>query len=273
MFFMQVKHFSTDGVLPQFLSEGKHTQEMEKDDDMMITADGSTSNCNETNDDLVRVFNLGTEFENTMNLNVTINEQQFVEYIHESNQNDNLHSSILEDSSHSTELETQTGDVVKGNEYLLTEFKVPPLLCRHPIPATGRDESISNVKLVLDITLQNLDRDKAQKDRILFALDHKILQNVIKLIKGNAKYQQFFLEFPALHLRNSKITNLFAAYEKAGLSHMLQFMKDSEEETDWHKLITLKNIKTATKNNNGFNSFLLSTVLKVLHLPRSFASQ
>jgi len=43
-----VKRSSTDGVLPQFLSEGKHTKEMEEEDEMMIIADESTSNCKGT---------------------------------------------------------------------------------------------------------------------------------------------------------------------------------------------------------------------------------
>ncbi|XP_052258558.1 uncharacterized protein LOC127863212 [Dreissena polymorpha] len=43
-----VKRSSTDGVLPQFVSEGKHTKEMEEEDEMMIIADESTSNCKGT---------------------------------------------------------------------------------------------------------------------------------------------------------------------------------------------------------------------------------
>ena len=67
-------------------------------------------------------------------------------------------------------------------------------------------------------------------------------------MKDHSLYQQFLPEFPALHLRKSKIVNLFSAYKTAGLLHLLKFMKDSEQEDDWMKLITIQNIDTATRN-------------------------
>ena len=82
----------------------------------------------------------------------------------------------------------------------------------------------------------------------LFAPDHKISKNLLQLIKENKLFHQFLPEFPALHLRKSKIVNLFGAYKAAGLVHLIKYMKDSEQEDEWMKLITLQNIETATKN-------------------------
>lgn len=90
-----------------------------------------------------------------------------------------------------------------------TYFKKPvplPLLCRHPPPASGKDDDIMVLKNILDnvITKANL----PQKYRILFGPDFKISNNVFKLMEQSQKYHCILPEFPVLHLRKSKITNL-----------------------------------------------------------------
>ena len=91
--------------------------------------------------------------------------------------------------------------------------------------------------------VQKLGRKKSQKDRILFAPDHKISKNLLKLMRENSFYQQLLPEVPVLHLRKSEIVNLFGAYTCACLLHLLKFMKDSEQEDDWMKLLTLQSKK------------------------------
>ena len=85
-------------------------------------------------------------------------------------------------------------------------------------------------------------------DRILFAPDYKIAKNLLKLMDQSSKYDTFLPEFPVLHLRKSKITNLISAYKTSGLIHILQFMKDEENEKEWSKLLSIDNIETATRN-------------------------
>lgn len=86
----------------------------------------------------------------------------------------------------------------------------------------------------------------------MFAPDYKIAKNLFKLMDQNPKYQIFLPEFPVLHLRKSKITNLISAYRTAGLIHILHFMKDQEIEKDWSKLLSIDNIETATRNFGDF---------------------
>ena len=138
-----------------------------------------------------------------------------------------------------------TSNVSNGST-TFRQFQPPKLLCRHPPPAAGRDDDINVLRNVLDDTIQKIEPDK--NERILFAPDYKIARNLFKLMDQNPKYQIFLPEFPVLHLRKSKITNLISAYKSSGLIHIIQFMKDQELEKDWSKLIGIANIETATRN-------------------------
>ena len=100
-------------------------------------------------------------------------------------------------------------------------FKTPDMLCRHPAPYTGRDDDIQRLEVVLeDILVKTGKHPGFSNDdgsRILFAPDHKISSNVFILAKKNNMFKKYLLEFPLLHLRKSKITNLLAAYKDACL--------------------------------------------------------
>ena len=75
----------------------------------------------------------------------------------------------------------------------------PPMLTRHPPPATGRDDDIRKLAEILDDVAQKLGRSHDQsKERILLGPDHKIGQNVLKLMKQSRKYAAFLPEFPVL---------------------------------------------------------------------------
>jgi hypothetical protein len=67
-------------------------------------------------------------------------------------------------------------------------------------------------------------------------------------MKSDKTFEQFLPEFPILHLKKSKITNLFSAYKDAGILHLLMYMKDTDNEADWTDLVSLSNIETAAKN-------------------------
>ena len=148
--------------------------------------------------------------------------------------------------------ETETTHTIQHEheDFLISKFKVPPTLCRHPTPAKGRDDDINVLRdILLDILLK-LGRYPGVviKERILFAPDHKISKNLIQLMKTDAQFQQFLPEFPVLHLKKSKINNIFSAYSNARIVELLRYMKDSEQEDDWMDLITLRNIETAARN-------------------------
>ena len=126
------------------------------------------------------------------------------------------------------------------------KYHPPPLLCRHPPPAIGRDDDVHKLKEVLDDILIKLQHDNLlhKADRILFGPDNKIGANLFKL---GGKYRAFLAEFPLLHLRKSKITILFSAYKDAGLLHILKYMRDDDRQ-EWAKLITAQHIDLATRN-------------------------
>jgi hypothetical protein len=55
-------------------------------------------------------------------------------------------------------------------------YRPPPLLTRHPPPATGKDDDISKLKEILDDVLIKTDHFnmKQQHEKILFGPDNKI---------------------------------------------------------------------------------------------------
>ena len=139
-------------------------------------------------------------------------------------------------------------------EYMLgsfgfSKFNVPPMLCRHPPPAVGRDDDVSKIREILDDVLLKLGytgENGNTANRILCGPDNKIGKCVIELMKSEIKYRVFLPEFPLLHLRKSKITILFSAYRDAGLIQLTKFMKDDGED-DWRKLVSIQHIDMATQ--------------------------
>ena len=151
-----------------------------------------------------------------------------------------------------------------------SKFQVPPLLCRHPPPAVGRDDDRMKIKEILDDVLLKLGYTTENSDslnRILCGPDNKIGKCLLELIETDKKYKMLLPEFPLLHLRKSKITVLFSAYQDAGLVQLMKFMKDDKEE-DWKKLVSVQHIDTATKYvkriAQSLNLALLVTFLKSL---------
>ncbi|CAC5383204.1 unnamed protein product [Mytilus coruscus] len=119
--------------------------------------------------------------------------------------------------------------------------------CHTSASSSCRDDDILVLKKVLDDILIKTDFN-VKEDKIIFAPDYKIAKYLLKLIDSTEKYKVLILEFPILHLRKSKITNLISAYKTTGLLHILRYMKDEENEKDWTKLLTIENIETATRN-------------------------
>ncbi|CAC5365991.1 unnamed protein product [Mytilus coruscus] len=125
---------------------------------------------------------------------------------------------------------------------------LPPLLCRHPPSATGRDDDIYKLKKIIDDIIVKTGRINVPHegvDRILFGQDNKIGANLMEIVK-DPKYNHFLPEFPLLYLRKSKINSLFSSYKETGLLQLLIYMCD-EEKKEWPKLITMDHIDVATK--------------------------
>ena len=130
------------------------------------------------------------------------------------------------------------------------KFEVPPLLCKHPPPATGRDDDINNVKQIVDDVMLKLGYKtgiKKLSQRILCGADQKIGNNILRLMSMDEKYLAILPEFPLLHLRKSKITILFSSYNDAGLLQLLQYMRDDDRD-EWSKLVSAAHIDMATRN-------------------------
>ena len=81
--------------------------------------------------------------------------------------------------------------------------------------------------------------------RILLAPDHKIANNLFKLLEEDIFRKTFTAEFPLLHLRKSKIINLLSGYSSAGLLQLTKYLLDTEE-TDIHKMVRPEKIERAT---------------------------
>lgn len=148
-------------------------------------------------------------------------------------------------------------------------FKPPPSITKHPPPAVGKDDDIHKLKEILDEILIRTDSVDAAKDaqKILFGPDQKIGENMLRLIHTDPRYQTFLLEFPCLHLRKSRITNVCSAYKDAGLLHIMKYMRDEEFE-DWGTLISIQDINKATRYikriSLGLHVAVLSTYMASL---------
>ena len=129
------------------------------------------------------------------------------------------------------------------------KFIVPPLLCRHPPPAMGRDDDISKIREIVDDVLMKMGYvadDTKMANRILCGPDNKIGKCLLSLMETNRLYKVILPEFPLLHLRKSKITVLFGAYKDAGIVQILKYMRDEKKE-DWTTLVSIQHIDRATR--------------------------
>lgn len=129
------------------------------------------------------------------------------------------------------------------------KFAVPPLLCRHPPPAVGRDDDIHKIREILDDILRKmgyLSDPSKFVNRILCGPDNKIGKSIMALMEIDDKYKVFLPEFPLLHLRKSGITILFSSYKDAGILQILKFMRDDKHD-EWKKLVSAQHIDSATK--------------------------
>lgn len=146
-------------------------------------------------------------------LNISALEGEESEYEEKSDQN------VCSESfkQPSSVLSIESKDTTES--FLFKKYTVPTLLCRHPTPAEGRDDEINLLRDILLDILIKLGRypEVQNKERILFAPDHKISINLIHLVKTNRRFHQFLPEFPILHLKKSKINNVLQLIKKLEL--------------------------------------------------------
>lgn len=101
------------------------------------------------------------------------------------------------------EEEVMGKDIVESFGFF--KFIVPPLICQHPPPATGRDDDISKIREILDdilLKMGYLTNVNMTANRPLYGPDHKIGNCFLKLIAVNDKYASFLPEFPLCTLEN-----------------------------------------------------------------------
>ncbi|MCW4344649.1 MAG: hypothetical protein N0E48_15030, partial [Candidatus Thiodiazotropha endolucinida] len=185
-----------------------------------------------------------------------------------SEQNIALNSSHSQNAQVTVKTKNDSQSTAEASEALgFVQFKPPPSITRHPPPSIGRDDDIVKLREILDDFLLKTDHlhptDRIT-NKILFGPDQKIGNNLLKLIKESERYGAFLPEFPCLHLRKSKITNLCTAYKDAGLLHILKYMRD-EETQEWSKLISAEDINKASRYIRRLSiAFHLAFVAKFL---------
>lgn len=139
----------------------------------------------------------------------------------------------------------------------LNKFTVPPLLCHHPPPATGRDDDEAKIKEILDDTLLKLGyltSEERRANRILCRPDNKIGSCLSKLIGSNEKYHLFL------------ITILFSSYQDAGLVHSLKYRRWWSRELvsscfNWsYWRCHQKREATWTSNKSVFSGYICKTL-------------
>ncbi|CAC5372998.1 unnamed protein product [Mytilus coruscus] len=135
------------------------------------------------------------EEENIGSLLETANLLSYTSKLLHNEINDHDLSGIYELTMDEVELELSFGIMSLGNQ--------TSLLCRHPPPATGRDNDIYKLKEIMDDVIVKTGRINVPHegvDRILFGQDNKIGANLLEIVK-DPKYNHFLPEFPLLHLR------------------------------------------------------------------------
>ena len=85
-------------------------------------------------------------------------------------------------------------------------------------------------------------------ERILFGGDHKLGDNMFRLMSENKMFEEFLPVPPVLHLLKSRVNTLFSAYKDAGIVEILMSMRDDMKTRDWTHLISLEHIDVAVKN-------------------------
>ena len=242
-----------------------------EDDEMLFRHDddqGEDKNDNEQSperkDDEQSACNEGTETNTNNEQSDGENEQysdlgdiqdiQGSRHMYLSDSDDEEMESIgnIDKSFHNLSLQEAPEDSVPSllASFGFKKFVVPPLLSRHPPPATGRDDDIMKIREIMDDALVKMgycnDDEQKMSSRIFCGPDNKIGYCMLSLMESDKKYERFLVEFPLLHLRKSKITILFSAYSEAGLVQILQFMLDNDK-TNWESLMTAQHIDTATR--------------------------
>ncbi|WAQ96121.1 hypothetical protein MAR_028811 [Mya arenaria] len=95
-----------------------------------------------------------------------------------------------------TTVSRQEDRIRKENKMLLKldfqQHKPLPLLSRHPPPAIGRDDDNQKLKEILDDVLIKTDSTKDTSHKILFAPDHKIAVNLMKLRETNKRCGTYY---------------------------------------------------------------------------------
>ena len=159
---------------------------------------------------------------------------------------------VYADIIHNYSLDEQRGNIDHDNSSAIpletlgySQSKPPKQLVRHPPPATGRDDDIDKLEEIVDSIFEKSGHDGNKGHRMLCAPDNKIGANLMILKSKSEKYKSIIPEFPVLHLRKSKITNLCSAYKDLGVVHMLLYMRDTKD-VEWVKLIENAHIDQAT---------------------------
>ena len=223
----------------KFLSGDKKVQHLDKNESMNSHTNTSTAVIQSINSSVTVAYNK-SEMENKLSTINNFSQRKKDGTPSFSLRHDNFDTSQI-DHSQKTENSSRTSSFSK--------FQVPPLLCRHPPPAEGRDDDIRKLREILDDVLtksgHTIQTDN-NRDKVLLAPDHKIANNVFKLMR-EPKYKHLLPEFPVLHLVKSKINNLVSAYKPMGFVQMVKYMKDDENETDWSKVVTLSEIEAAAR--------------------------
>lgn len=172
--------------------------------------------------------------------------------------NQSLNELLVSDNAHSTDHDlpepSSSQNEVPNDQVTLfnSGFRIhhpPPLLTRHPPPDIGKDDDISKLREIISDVIKKSGKGVTfprDKSRILCAPDHKIAKNLFRLMEDDARFKIILPEFPVLHLRKSKIVNLFGAYKEAGLETLARFLQDSEE-ADFNRVVRPENIDSCTR--------------------------
>ena len=136
-----------------------------------------------------------------------------------------------------------------GN-FNIKQTKAPNAIFYKHLTKIGRDDDIEKLKQILTDLQAKLCEEphETTSDRILFGGDHKLANNLVKLMSSHgADFSKFLPIPPVLHLRKSRINTLFSTYEAAGIVQILQVMRNDDRK-DWTMLAGKDHIDMATQN-------------------------
>ena len=162
-----------------------------------------------------------------------------------------LHHSAQGDNSENrgTRKEALAKQATTPSDFGIYQTKAPKEIFYKHLTKLGKDDDIDKLHKILEDLQEKINLGNSKTgtcDQILFGGDHKLANNLLKLMSQDERFKSFISVPPILHLRKSRINSFVSGYESAGILEIMQVMRNDPRQ-DWNALAGKNHIDMATK--------------------------